>query len=184
MNEGIQEKRVEANIVQVYVGVGTNVDREKNLLLALDTLRQLFSNVEVSPIYDSEAIACEGPNFLNCVVSFQTEISLAKLRESLKDIEREQGAGTSSSKAFKPIDLDILIYGDLVGIHEGIELPRPELYFNAFVLRPIAELHADARDPKTSKTFSELWSAAGIEQALAEFELDRSTHSDIQKMYS
>jgi len=78
-------------MVRAYIGIGSSIDHEKNIIKALAVLSQKFKEVCVSPVYESEAVGFDGGNFYNLVVSIQTELDIAPLIACLKNIEKEQG---------------------------------------------------------------------------------------------
>jgi 2-amino-4-hydroxy-6-hydroxymethyldihydropteridine diphosphokinase len=83
---------------------------------------------------------------------------LQSLTEKLKLIEDQNGRiRTGPRFSARTLDIDIVTYGALQGLNFGIELPRPELYYNAFVLLPVAELLPKVIDAKTGKSYHELW---------------------------
>ena len=100
---------------QIYISLGSNVDKEKNLKAGLNALIKLFPNYVHSSVYESEAVGFKGNNFYNSVLGAVTELSLVDVCESLKKIEREHGR-TRNDKKFSPrtLDLDILFYDDQV----------------------------------------------------------------------
>ena len=154
---------------EVFVGVGSNVDRETNIRSGLAALGLAFGELQLSPVYCSAAVGFAGEDFLNLVIRFNTELSVAELGLRLRAIETAHGRGTSMPKfSSRTLDLDILLYGDASGEIDGVTLPREEVVYNAFVLRPLAELAPQSRHPRLGKTFAELWAelAARTEQRL------------------
>lgn len=145
-------------MAEVFIGVGSNIDREQNIVSGLASLRRQFGPLQQSPVYRSAAVGFEGDDFLNLVVRFDTALTVGDLSRQLREIEsvhgRSPGAPKFSSRA---LDLDILLYGDAVGDIEGIVLPRAEVLFNAFVLQPLADIAPLARHPVKQKTYRELW---------------------------
>lgn len=144
----------------IYLSLGSNVDRHKNITAALDTLATLFGALQISSVYESKSVGFDGSNFFNLVVGASTELSIAELSETLKRIEDENGRKRNGPK-FSPrtLDIDILTYGDFVGNESGIELPRAEITKNAFVLLPLAEIAAEVLHPQLQKSYRELWAS-------------------------
>ncbi|MEE4376243.1 MAG: 2-amino-4-hydroxy-6-hydroxymethyldihydropteridine diphosphokinase [Candidatus Competibacteraceae bacterium] len=144
----------------VYVSVGSNVDRENNVRQCLAKLRQAFGSLEISTIYQCTAVGFQGDDFLNCVVQFDTVLDLYAVIAQLQEIETQQGrrrdAGRFSSRT---LDLDILLYDDLILEEAGLKLPRPDILRYAFVLCPLAELAGERQHPVSNITFNELWQA-------------------------
>ncbi len=143
---------------RVYLGVGSNVDRERHVVLGLDALEALLGDLAVSPVYDCPAIGYRGAAFLNLVVGADTRMALGELAARLRAIERVYGRPPDATASTpRQLDIDILTYGDLTGRVDGIDLPRAEILRNAFVLRPLADLAPDARHPLDGRRYEELW---------------------------
>ncbi|UUA74807.1 2-amino-4-hydroxy-6-hydroxymethyldihydropteridine diphosphokinase [Cellvibrio sp. QJXJ] len=142
----------------IYLGLGSNVDRHKHISAALDALIMLFGDLTISSVYESKSIGFDGSNFFNLVVGAQTLLTIPELSEILKRIENDNGRMRSGPK-FSPrtLDIDILTYGDFVGVEGGIELPRAEITKNAFVLLPLAEIATQVLHPQLQKTYGDLW---------------------------
>ncbi len=144
----------------IYLSLGSNVERHKNITAALDALAELFGELQVSSVYESESVGFAGSHFFNLVVGANTNLSIAELSETLKRIEDDNGRKRSGPK-FSPrtLDIDILTYGDFVGVDAGVELPRAEITQNAFVLLPLAEIAAQIKHPQLQVTYQELWAS-------------------------
>jgi len=142
----------------IYLSLGSNVERHKNITAALDALADLFGELKISSVYESNSVGFDGSNFFNLVVGAETILSIVELSETLKRIEDNNGRKRNGPK-FSPrtLDIDILTYGDFVGIENDIELPRAEITKNAFVLLPLAEIAPDFLHPQSQKTYNELW---------------------------
>lgn len=153
--------------VQVFLGVGSNVDRERYIRAGLDALSQEFGELQLSPVYESEAVGFDGSPFFNLVVGIHTNKSVTKLCQCLKAIESDNGR-RANARRFSPrtLDVDILTYGNLDRPRDGVDLPREEILLNAFVLRPLADLAGDCRHPVDGRTYRELWQAYCGEQKL------------------
>ncbi|MFT6958435.1 MAG: 2-amino-4-hydroxy-6-hydroxymethyldihydropteridine diphosphokinase [Halieaceae bacterium] len=147
-------------MARVYLGVGSNIERERYIVAGLDALQGLFGELALSPVYDSEAIGFEGQPFLNLVAAVDTELSLAELAARLRHIETEHGRPAHASpNSSRQLDIDILLYDQLVGVINGVELPRGEIMHNAFVLRPLAELAPERLHPVVEQSYHALWQA-------------------------
>ncbi|WP_022961599.1 2-amino-4-hydroxy-6-hydroxymethyldihydropteridine diphosphokinase [Halopseudomonas pelagia] len=153
-------------MTMVFLGVGTNTDREHHLGRGLDALKQLLGALDVSPVFESDAVGVLGHRFLNMIVGAQTHLSLLDLTSGLKAIEAACGRRDSPSPGRITLDIDILTYGDLAGEHQGLTLPRPEVLRNAFVLWPLALLAPHAMLPGSGRTHAELWAGWQGDQAL------------------
>lgn len=142
----------------IYLSLGSNVDRHNNITAALDALANLFGELQISSVYESKSVGFDGSNFFNLVVGADTTLSITELSETLKRVEDDNGRKRNGSK-FSPrtLDVDILTYGDFVGVENGIELPRAEITKNAFVLLPLAEIASTVLHPKLQKTYQDIW---------------------------
>ena len=146
----------------VYVGLGSNVDCEKNILLGIREMRRVFGGLELSQVYESEAVGFDGGDFLNLVVSFKTMKPVRDVVLALRIIEDRQGRDRSLPRfSHRSIDLDILSYDDLQIDEPGLQIPRKEILENAFVLRPLQDIAAGTLHPVLRQSYAELW--AGME---------------------
>ena len=135
----------------VYLGLGSNEgDRRANLRAALAALARLGTIDSLSNVYESEAVGVtDQPRFWNLVVRLRTELAPEALLAELKRIERELGRVEGPRWGPRPIDLDILLYGDVVQETPDLEIPHPRMMERAFVLRPLTELDPSLRHPRT-----------------------------------
>jgi 2-amino-4-hydroxy-6-hydroxymethyldihydropteridine diphosphokinase len=142
----------------VALSLGSNINRYQHLSQALDALADAFGELRCSPVYESESVGFDGSNFLNSVVVIETVLGLEDINPILKQIEDNNGRDRNGPK-FGPrtLDIDVLTYGNLVGEHQGVELPRHETARNAFVLKPMADLLPDSRLPGSENTYAQLW---------------------------
>ena len=145
-------------MARVYVGLGSNVDRESHLRDALGLLRLNFGDIEMSPVYDSAAVGFEGSNFLNLVVGFNSSLEVEEVAKVFREIENQLGRDRSLPKfASRSIDLDILLYGDRIVDVPGIRIPRPEILINAFVLKPLQDIAPQRLHPETEQSYADHW---------------------------
>ena len=143
---------------RVFVGLGSNLDREVMIRQAVGALRDQIGEMEISPVYDTEAVGFEGNNFLNLVLAFDTELEVSAVVEIFHQIEDQLGRDRSLPKfASRPIDLDILLFDDLILDVPGICIPRPEILENAFVLKPLQDLIPRQVHPETGESYASLW---------------------------
>ena len=143
---------------RVFVSLGSNVDREAKIRLAVELLRARFGQIDLAPVYDSEAVGFDGSNFLNLVAGLSTDLEVEAVVAIFRDIEDRLGRDRSLPKfASRPIDLDILSYDDLVLDAPGIRIPRAEILYNAFVLKPLQDIAGDRLHPETGETYAVLW---------------------------
>ena len=147
-------------MAHVFLGVGSNIERERYIVAGLDALAGLFGELLLSSVYDSEAIGFAGQPFLNLVVGIDTNLTPGQLCRQLRHIETEHGRPANATRfSARQLDIDILTHGQLTGTIEGVELPRPEILENAFVLCPLAEVAGQEVHPLARKTYAALWQA-------------------------
>ncbi|MBY5993705.1 2-amino-4-hydroxy-6-hydroxymethyldihydropteridine diphosphokinase [Ferrimonas balearica] len=143
----------------IYISLGSNIDAEAHIRKGLDDLAAEYTNLTLSTVFESEAVGFEGENFLNLVARAETEQSIEQVVARFKAIEADHGR-TRGAKKFAPrtLDLDLLLY-DQVRCERPVVLPRPEIYHNAFVLWPLAELAPDLVPPGQPHSLGALWQA-------------------------
>ncbi len=145
-------------MARVFLSLGSNIERQRHIVAALDALAAEFGELALSPVYESEAVGFVGDNFFNLVVAITTELAVDQLSVGLKAIEDANGRDRSGPKfSGRTLDIDILTYGDAVGVIDGVELPRDEILTNAFVLRPLADLAGAEKHPQLQQRYDELW---------------------------
>lgn len=145
-------------MARVFLGVGSNIQRERYIVAGLDALMRLFGEFEHSSVYDSAAIGFDGQAFLNLVVGLDTDLGIAEMSAKLRQIEVEHGRPANASRfSARQLDIDVLTYDDVVGVVAGVVLPRGEILENAFVLRPLAELAPTSCHPELGASYGELW---------------------------
>ena len=135
----------------VYLGLGSNIEPEKNLQAALQKLSNQRINIYgLSSIWQTEAVGSTGPAFLNAAARIGSEYSMDYLKEEiLCSIEASLGrVRTADKNAPRTIDLDILVFNEVI-VDENI------FHFDHLIL-PMAELVPELTDDKTGKTLREL----------------------------
>jgi 2-amino-4-hydroxy-6-hydroxymethyldihydropteridine diphosphokinase len=143
----------------VYIALGSNLgDRVANLLLARERIVSPHVRlVRASSIYETAPRdVLDQPWFLNQVVAAETTLFPRQLLARLLRIEQEMGRRRTVDKGPRVIDLDILLFGDVVIHAAGLEIPHPRMAERRFVLEPLAELAAGLRPPRSRHTISEL----------------------------
>lgn len=147
-------------MARVYVSIGSNIDREANIRAGVGALRERHENVVLSSVYDTEPVGFDGANFYNLVAGFDTAADVHNLARYLRGVEENCGRARSNTRfAPRTLDIDLLLYDDLVLEVEGLKLPRDEILKYAFVLGPLAEIAARERHPVLGTSFEELWQA-------------------------
>lgn len=150
----------------VYLGLGSNIDRQAHLCAGLDALAGFLQSMRCSPVFESQAVGIKSGPFYNLVVTGQTDLPLLELDRRLKFIEADNGRYAPERKGL-PLDIDVLMYDDLLGTFDGLVLPRAEIIKNAFVLWPLSLVAPQLVHPGVGKTMGLLWQEADIDQALA-----------------
>ena len=147
-------------MAQVYVSAGSNIDRKKNIRLAIKAMEKLFGPLQLSQTYETQSVGFSGHDFYNLVIGFHTRMNPHRIVEALHDIEDAQGRKRLGSKFNdRTLDLDLLTYDNQILDQKGLVLPRDEILKYAFVLGPLAELAGDEIHPVENKTYQQLWDA-------------------------
>jgi 2-amino-4-hydroxy-6-hydroxymethyldihydropteridine diphosphokinase len=163
-------------VARVYVSVGSNIDRERNIALALRLLEASFGELQRSSVYESEAVGFDSDPFYNLVVGFDTRDTPREIQEVLNCIEEASGRIRTTGLSARSLDLDLLLYDDLVSEADGLMLPRTDITRYAFVLAPLAEIAAASRHPVTGERYADMWSAFdGADQTLTRIDWPPAT---------
>ncbi|HLS80383.1 MAG TPA: 2-amino-4-hydroxy-6-hydroxymethyldihydropteridine diphosphokinase [Steroidobacter sp.] len=143
----------------VYAAMGGNIDPAQRLKRALRLLKAEFGALTVSPVYRNPAVGFAGEDFLNLVVKFSTDLPASEVRQRLQAVEMQCDRPRDAPKwAARTMDIDILLYGDVVSCEPGLTLPRPDLVRRAYMLKPMADVAPRLVHPTLRKTMRELWS--------------------------
>ena len=157
---------------EVYVAAGSNVEPELRLATALAELRATYPDLRTSNAYRNQAVGFDGEDFINLVVGFSTSESLQDVLRHLHRIEAMCGRERDTPKwAPRSMDLDVLLYGDLVGDFPGAKLPRPDLLKRAYMLGPLSEIAPTSVHPTANKTIAQLWREFDKSHAMTRVEL-------------
>jgi GTP cyclohydrolase-4 len=134
---------------QVYLALGANLgDRQANMLQALQSIRTAASVESVSSFFETEPVGyLDQPDFLNMTCQVTTDLSPLELLHFLKQIERQMGRQSSFRNAPRPIDIDILLFDDLVLETPELTIPHPRMSERAFVLAPLVEIAPEVIHP-------------------------------------
>lgn len=143
---------------RVYVSIGSNIAKEKNIRQGVRELAAQYAPLTLSKVYTSRAIGFDGDDFYNLVAAFDTRDALEQVSAVLAAIEQRAGRVRSEVR-FRPrtLDMDILLYGDLVRHDATHRLPRPEIGDYACVLQPLAEIAPGERHPETGVAYRDMW---------------------------
>ena len=146
-------------MAQVYVSVGSNLERERNIATALQELTESYGELQQSSVYESAAVGFDSAPFYNLVVGFSTQESPQVIQHQLHAIEDRCGRQRTATLSARTLDLDLLLYDDQVMTDGKLVLPREDINRYAFVLGPLAEIAATARHPVTTVSYAEMWAA-------------------------
>ena len=147
-------------MAELFVGIGSNQNAAVNVRAAVAGLQALLGPLQLSSVYESEAVGFTGPPFLNLVAHATTELTLDAVVAGLRAIETALGRrrAAAAEASCHSADLDLLLY-DRLCVEVPVVLPRPEILTNAFVLWPLAELAPELRHPRDGRSYAELWQA-------------------------
>ena len=142
----------------IYISLGSNINREENTREGVKALREVFGDLVLSSVYESDAVGFEGDAFYNMVIACEVDVPVHEANRMLRDIEDRHGRDRSGPKfSSRTLDLDLLLYDDLVLEENGLTLPRGEILKNAFVLWPLAEIAPALKHPQDGRSYDELW---------------------------
>jgi 2-amino-4-hydroxy-6-hydroxymethyldihydropteridine diphosphokinase len=145
-------------VPEVYVAAGSNIEPQHNLARAVAELERTFPGTRFSPWYENSAAGFSGDDFINLVAGFSTQLPLAEVLARLHAIETLCGRPRDAPRwAPRSMDLDVLLYGDLVCDEASVKLPRPDLLKRAYMLGPLAALAPEVRHPTAGVSIGELW---------------------------
>lgn len=141
-----------------YISIGSNIDKELHIPASLRALKQQFGALLISSIYESESVGFSGDLFHNLVVGFDSELEVKAVAKQLRQIELDNGRTRDSQKfSARTLDLDLLVYGNLIISDGRLKIPRDEIEKYAFVLEPLAEIAPTANHPVSGISYGELW---------------------------
>ena len=142
----------------VYLGLGSNIEPHKNLGLGLKELEKRFGQLERSSVYRSKAYGFDGDDFLNMIVGLETGLPPSEIYDQTQEIQRMAGRDRAArGYSSRALDIDLLLYDDLVMDEPPIRLPRPDVLRFSFVLGPLAEIAPNLLHPETHQSYQEHW---------------------------
>ncbi len=146
--------------VIAYIGIGSNIgDKKANCLQAVDHLKETGSVTRVSSLYYTEPIGYkEQEDFINAVAAVETTLSPVELLSACKSIEARMGRKRTVRWGPRIIDLDILLFGNLIVNQPELIIPHPLMAARKFVLAPLTEIAPDANHPVLKKNAFQLLS--------------------------
>ncbi|MBF0343672.1 MAG: 2-amino-4-hydroxy-6-hydroxymethyldihydropteridine diphosphokinase [Nitrospirae bacterium] len=143
----------------VYIGIGSNIgEKRQNCLRAVEMLQANGMVVTArSGMYQTEAWGdTDQPDFINMCVEVETELPPFELLKTLKAIEVAMGRVPTRIWGPRVIDLDILLYGELVVQEDGLVIPHPYMHQRGFVLHPLREIAPGVVHPLLNESIEEL----------------------------
>jgi 2-amino-4-hydroxy-6-hydroxymethyldihydropteridine diphosphokinase len=146
-------------MAKVHIGVGSNLgERVRNCERAIEMLAGCGVHPsKISSVYETEPWGVTGqPGFINMALEAATDLGPRELLDTLKQIESRLGRSETERWGPRIIDLDILLYEDLVLKEPGLVVPHPLMHEREFVLRPLAEVAPEAVHPVLGKRIKEL----------------------------
>jgi len=149
-----------------YLGLGSNVgDRQAHLRAAIELLGERGVEVEaVSSTYETEPVGevLDQPDFLNAAIRIRTELEPEALLDLCKEVEAERGRALDARRhSPRPLDVDLLLLGDLQVSTDRLKLPHPEVTSRRFVLAPLLELDPELTLPDGTRLSQALASLGG-----------------------
>ena len=144
-------------MAHAYLGLGTNLgDREANLRAAIGGLSRFGTITSISSVYRTEPVGYRAqPEFWNLVVELRTELAPEALLRAVQGIEDAQGRVRPFPNAPRVIDIDVLLYDDLVTEAPELTVPHPRMLERGFVLRPLVEIAPELEHPGTGERLAE-----------------------------
>jgi len=146
----------------VYTGLGSNVgEREEYLasargLIVAGTGSRIIAESSIS---ETEPVDfTDQPMFINQIIKIEVSLEPEELLDSFKKIEKMLGRQYRFSKGPREIDIDILLYNNLIFTSERLIIPHPEIINRKFILKHLVELDPELADPVTSKKYREVLS--------------------------
>lgn len=144
-------------MARAYISIGSNIEPLRYIRSSIHSLREYYDKLILSSVYETEAVGFEGDNFYNLVVGFDTKMEVHKIVETLKQIEDDNNRQRTSERfSARTLDLDLLLYDDLILKDEIVEIPRDEILKYAFVILPLAEIAPQSLHPITKQSYSDL----------------------------
>jgi 2-amino-4-hydroxy-6-hydroxymethyldihydropteridine diphosphokinase len=152
------------DMTQVYLDIGSNINRKKNIQACVNQLYIDFPDIVFSKAYESEAFGFDGDPFINLSAGFTTDLSYDALNTYLKKLEDKQARKRGKKKFIsRTFDVDILLFGDL-NLQPDKDLPRAEILKFPFVLYPLSEIVGDFIHPIEKTTIKALMKQSSLDK--------------------
>ncbi len=143
---------------KVFIELGSNIQPEKNVSLAIDELERLGRVLAISNAYQNPAIAPDPqPDYINAAILVETDLPPLELREQLREIEEQlDRVRTDDKYAARTIDLDIVLYGSMILDHPLLHIPDKHIYARPHLAVTLAECDPDFVHPQTGERLSDI----------------------------
>jgi len=149
-----------------WLGLGSNVNAEAHIRAGIEELRERFGDIHLSPVYASTAVGFDGADFINLIARVETDIQPIALRQYLRDLEDRYGRKRDVPKfSDRSLDIDIMLYDDLVLSSPELEIPRAEILKFSHVLKPLADLEPELIHPVELRSMQEIWKSSGLDDS-------------------
>ena len=143
---------------QGYISIGSNINKDKHIPASLDALKNCFGTLTISSIYESEAVGFVGDTFYNLIVGFKSTLEVKEVAKTLRQIELDNGRTRDSQKfSSRTLDLDLILYDNLIINDVRLQIPRDEIERYAFVLEPLAEIAPNLKHPISQQSYATIW---------------------------
>jgi len=144
-------------VTHVWLAFGANLgDRRANIERAFECLSERVRIFRRSDLIETEPVDADGADYLNCVAEGDTALEPHELLEFTQGIEKQLGRTRKGTNAPRPIDIDILFYGDRILRTRDLVIPHPKLHDRAFVLDPLRALAPGLWHPVLECSMEEL----------------------------
>jgi 2-amino-4-hydroxy-6-hydroxymethyldihydropteridine diphosphokinase len=144
-------------MARVYISIGSNIEPLHYIRAGLTDLQHQFGPLILSSVYESQAVGFEGNNFYNLVAGFDTVLTIYQVVDRLRYVEQQNGRQRHGKRfSARTLDLDLLLYDDLILTADNLEVPRNEITQYAFVLLPLAEIAPTIRHPLTGQRYIDM----------------------------
>ncbi|QQZ29997.1 2-amino-4-hydroxy-6-hydroxymethyldihydropteridine diphosphokinase [Thiothrix subterranea] len=143
-------------MANVYLSLGSNIEREANLCSAMQRLRQDFGHVVFSHVYETPAAGFAGEPFFNLAAGLTTALTPTALKHYLRELEQAHGRLRGEEKfSARTLDIDLLLYDDW-NLQPTTNLPHQDILTYAFVLFPLAEIASTVMHPVLQRAIGEI----------------------------
>lgn len=157
----------------VHLAIGSNIQADQHIALAIKQLRQLLSAALVSPLYLTRPWGeSNQANFINGVIKGECSLSPAALLAYCQAMEAKAKRSRAIKNGPRSLDIDILLYGDHIIELPTLRIPHPEMCYRDFVLQPLIDISANAVHPIAQVPLSCLLSRVKYHQIIQPYQLD------------